>query len=86
MKINERTEVKLDLKTVISIVIITASFVTMYFSLQADIEEAKKLPPVVIDRIEYDINRSWQSSHVLKLEQEVKELKDMVKELDKELH
>ena len=86
MKINERTEVKLDLKTVISIVIITASFVTMYFSLQADIEEAKKLPPVVIDRIEYDINKSWQSSHVLKLEQEVKELKDMVKELDKELH
>ena len=83
MKINERTEVKLDLKTVISIVIITASFVTMYFSLQADIEEAKKLPPVVIDRIEYDINKSWQSSHVLKLEQEVKELKDMVKELDK---
>jgi len=86
MKINERTEVKLDLKTVISIVIITASFVTMYFSLQADIEEAKKLPPVVIDRIEYDINRSWQSSHVLKLEQEVKELKEMIKELDKELH
>ena len=86
MKINERTEVKLDLKTVISIVVITASFVTMYFSLQADIEEAKKLPPVVIDRIEYDINRSWQSSHVLKLEQEVKELKEMIKELDKELH
>ena len=86
MKINEKTEIKLDLKTVISIIIITASFVTMYFSLQADIEEAKKLPPAAIDRIEYDINRSWQSSHVLKLEQEVKELKEMVKELDKELH
>ena len=38
MKINENTEIKLDLKTVISVIVITASFVGMYFTLQSDIE------------------------------------------------
>ena len=40
-KINEDTELRLDLKTVISIIVITASFVGMYFTLQSDIEIAK---------------------------------------------
>ena len=45
-KISENTSVQLDLKTVIAIIMVTASFVGMYYTLQADIEEAKKLPPI----------------------------------------
>ena len=55
MKISESTEVKLDLKTIISVIIITASFVGMYYTLQKDIEEAKHLPPSEIKRLEYDL-------------------------------
>ena len=55
MKISESTEVKLDLKTIISVIIVTASFVGMYYTLQKDIEEAKKLPPAEIQRLEYDL-------------------------------
>ena len=43
MKINEQTEVKLDLKGIIKIVVLTATFVGMYYTLQSDIEEAKKI-------------------------------------------
>ena len=43
MKVSENTSVQLDLKTVIAIIMVTASFVGMYYTLQADIEEAKKL-------------------------------------------
>ena len=51
MKISEGTEFKIDLKTIVSIIIITASFVGMYFTLQDDISDAKALPEAVIDRI-----------------------------------
>ena len=51
-KISENTNVTLDLKTVIAIIVVTASFVGMYYTLQADIEEARKLPP---------IDRDWET-------------------------
>jgi hypothetical protein len=55
MKVSENTSVQLDLKTVIAIISITASFVGMYYTLQADIEEAKKLPPTEVTRLEYEL-------------------------------
>ncbi len=86
MKISEQTEIKLDLKSIIKIVVLTATFVGMYYTLESDIEEAKNLPPAVIDRIEYDLKQEWQSSHILNLETEIKELKMEIRALDRELH
>ena len=70
-KISEQTEVKLDLIGIIKIVVLTATFVGMYYTLQSDIEEAKSLPPAVIDRIEYDLKQEWQTNHIMKLEDEI---------------
>ena len=39
MKISESAEFKIDLKTVVSLVVITSMFVGMYYSLQADIDQ-----------------------------------------------
>ena len=55
MKIGEGTEFKIDLKTIISIVVTTSMFVGMYYTLQSDIDDAKKLPPAEIERMEYDL-------------------------------
>ena len=85
-KINEQTEVKLDLKGIIKIVVLTATFVGMYYTLQSDIEEAKSLPPAVIDRIEYDLKQEWQTNHIMKLENEIDELRNWCRTFDKELH
>ena len=85
-KISEQTEVKLDLKGVIKIVVLTATFVGMYYTLQSDIEEAKSLPPAVIDRIEYDLKQEWQTNHIMKLEDEIDELRSWCRTIDKELH
>ena len=85
-KISEQTEVKLDLKGVIKIVVLTATFVGMYYTLQSDIEEAKSLPPAVIDRIEYDLKQEWQTNHIMKLEDEIDELRNWCRTIDKELH
>jgi len=85
-KITEQTEVKLDLKGIIKIVVLTATFVGMYYTLQSDIEEAKKMPPAVIDRIEYDLKQQWQTQHIEKLEEKVDEILYWCREVDKEVY
>ncbi len=77
-KISENTSVQLDLKTVIAIITITASFVGMYYTLQADIEEAKKLPPTEVKRLEYDLKEEWNKENIEELKQRV----DMLEQVD----
>ena len=77
MKISEGTEFKIDLKTVISLIVVTSMFVGMYYTLQADIEDAKKMPPAVIDRIEYDLKQEWQTEHIEGLEERVNMLEQV---------
>ena len=86
MKLGEGTEFKIDIKTVIAIIMITSTFVGMYYTLQDDIEDAKKMPKAVIDRIEYDLKQDWHTQHINKLEEEVKELREWCKELDEDLY
>ncbi len=74
MKIGEGTEFKIDIKTVVSIIVVTSMFVGMYYSLQSDIEEAKKMPPAAIERMEYDLKQEWQTGHIEDLEEKVDEI------------
>ena len=85
-KISEQTEVKLDLKGIIKIVVLTATFVGMYYTLQSDIEEAKSLPPAEIKRMEYDLKQQWQTQHIEKLEEKVDEILLWCREVDKEVY
>ena len=77
-KISENTNIQLDLKTVIAIIMVTASFVGMYYTLQADIEEAKKLPPIEVERLEYDLKEQWNEQNINDLKQRV----DMLEQVD----
>ena len=77
-KISENTNVTLDLKTVIAIIAVTASFVGMYYTLQADIEEARKLPPIEVKRLEYDLKEEWNEENINDLKQRV----DMLEQVD----
>ena len=86
MKIGENTEFKLDVKTIISIVVFTSTIMGMYYTLESDIEEAKKLPPAEVKRLEYDLKQQWTEGHILALELKVKELEADVKQIDKEIH
>ena len=54
-EIGESTKVTLDLKTLGIIIGGVVSLSSMYFVLQADIAEAKKLPEPTIQRIESDM-------------------------------
>ena len=57
MKISEGTEFKIDIKTIVSIIVVTSMFVGMYYTLQEDIKDAKKMPKAVIDQELTDGNK-----------------------------
>jgi|TARA_R100001443_G_scaffold39325_1_gene52664 recombinational DNA repair protein RecR len=83
MKVSENTSVQLDLKTVVAIISITASFVGMYYTLQADIEEAKSLPPIEVTRLEYELKEEWNEDMIIQLKEAVEvleETQDILKE------
>ena len=82
-KISENTNIQLDLKTVVAIIMVTASFVGMYYTLQADIEEAKKLPPIEVTRLEYELKEEWNEDMIMQLKDAVEvleETQDILKE------
>ena len=86
MKIGEGTEFKIDIKTIVSIIVLTITLVGMYYTLQADIEEARRMPPAEIKRMEYDLKQEWQTDHIEDLEEKVDEILHWCREIDKELH
>ena len=82
-KISENTNIQLDLKTVVAIIMVTASFVGMYYTLQADIEEAKSLPPIEVTRLEYELKEEWNEDMIIQLKDAVEvleETQDILKE------
>ena len=82
-KISENTNIQLDLKTVVAIIMVTASFVGMYYTLQADIEEAKKLPPIEVTRLEYELKEEWNEKMIMQLKDQVdmlEQTQDILKE------
>jgi hypothetical protein len=76
-KISENTNIQLDLKTVVAIIMVTASFVGMYYTLQADIEEAKELPPIEVTRLEYELKEEWNEKMIIQLKERVEMLEQV---------
>ena len=77
MKISENTNIQLDLKTVIAIITVTASFVGMYYTLQEDIAEAKTLPPTEVTRLEYELKEKWNEEMIIDLKERVNMLEQV---------
>jgi hypothetical protein len=78
MKISENTEFKIDIKTVIGIIMLTTTLVGMYYTLQEDIALAKELPPVEIGRLEYDLKEEWNHENI----EDILERVNMLEQVD----
>tara|TARA_R110002020_G_scaffold340362_1_gene555271 strand:+ start:127 stop:396 length:270 start_codon:yes stop_codon:yes gene_type:complete len=55
IQLNDKTNINLDLKTLLLIITFTISMVSMYAKLQADIKIAMQEPKPEISRVEYDL-------------------------------
>ena len=63
MKVSQSTEVTVDLKTVAIVISFVVTVVGMWFALQGEIEEAKRLPEPVVSRTEYELKDKLIRNH-----------------------
>jgi len=77
MKISENTEFKIDIKTVIGIIMLTTTLVGMYYTLEKDIQLAKTLPPNEVTRLEYELKEEWNEDMIMDLKERVEMLEQV---------
>jgi len=85
-EIGESTKVTLDLKTIGMIVAFVITLAGMWFTLQADIAQAKELPAPVIDRVEYDLKDELIRQTIMDTQEDVEEIKETIDKIDERLY
>ena len=85
-QISEETKVTLDLKTIGMIVAFVLTIAGMWFTLQADIAQAKELPVPVIDRVEYDLKDELIRQTIMDTQEDVEEIKETIDKIDQRLY
>ena len=87
-ELNEETTLKLSLKTLGGIAVLIFTLVGMWFTLQADIAEAKELPeplPPDITRMEYDMKDQLIRQTIMTTQEDVKEVKEDIKRIEEKI-
>ena len=84
-ELNEDTGFNVSIKTLIGIGVGMATVISMWFMLQADIEEAKLLPeptPPEISRMEFDMKDQLVRQTIMTTQEDVKEIKAQLEKLN----
>ena len=85
-EISEESKVTLDLKTIGIIIGFTISLATTYFTLKADIVEAKELPVPEVTEVEFGFKDQLTRKIIEKLEVDVNGIKADVVEVKESLN
>lgn len=85
-ELNEETKFQVSVKTLIAIAIGLSTLIGMWFALQSDIEEAKKLPEPPISRTEYDLKDKLIRESILNTEDKVNENGDKLDKIEERLY
>ena len=84
-ELNEDTGFNISIKTLLGIGFAMATIISMWFMLQADIEEAKLLPeptPPEISRMEFDMKDQLVRQTIMTTQEDVKEIKEQLEKLN----
>ena len=89
-ELNEDTSFKVSIKTLIAIGVGITTVVGMWFTLQADIQEAKELPvieipPPEISRMEFDMKDKNIRLTIQNTADDVAEIKEDIKRLEEKI-
>jgi hypothetical protein len=81
MEVGKDTKFTLSIETAISIIVTIGMIIGMWFTLQADIEEAKLLPEPEVSRMEYDLKDQMIRESILNTEGKVDKLEEKVDDI-----
>ena len=87
-ELNEDTTLKLSIKTLAGIAVLIFTLVGMWFTLQADITEAKELPippPPDVTRMEFDMKDKNIRLTIQNTADDVEEIKEDLKRMEEKI-
>ena len=87
-ELSEDSKVQISLKTLGGIAFLIATLVGMWFTLQADIAEAKELPEPPdpeVTRMEYDMKDQLIRQTIMTTQEDVTEIKDDIKRIEEKI-
>ena len=88
-ELNEDSGFKISVKTLGGIATLIAIMVGMWYTLQADITEAKELPvapPPDVTRMEFDMKDQMIRNTILTTQEDVKEIKKSIEKIEDKLY
>ena len=87
-ELSEESQIKVSIKTLGGIAVLIFTLVGMWFTLQADIAEAKELPeplPPDITRMEYDMKDQLIRQTIMTTQEDVTELKERMIRMEEKI-
>ena len=81
MEVGKETKFSLTLETAVSILVTVGMVIGMWFTLKADIEEAKELPEPPVSRTEYDLKDQMIRNSIMNTEDKVEKLEEKVDDI-----
>ena len=88
-ELNEDTGFQVSIKTLIGIGAAMATIISMWFMLQADIEDAKNLPeppPQDVTRMEFDMKDQMIRQTIITTQSDVEEIKKSLEKIEDKLY
>ena len=88
-ELNEDTGFKVSIKTLIAIGAAMATVISMWFMLQADINEAKELPAPAdpeVTRMEFDMKDQMIRQTIITTQEDVKDIKKSIEKIEDKIY
>ena len=87
-ELNEDTSFKVSVKTLIAIGLGLSTLKGMWFTLQADIAEAKELPVSTpeVTRMEFDMKDQMIRNTIMETKKDVEEIKESLEKIEDKLY
>ena len=88
-ELNENTGFQVSIKTLIAIGFAMATVISMWFMLQADIDEARELPeppPQDVTRMEFDMKDQMIRNTIITTQEDVEEIKETLEKIEDKLY
>ena len=76
MEVSKDSKFTFNIETLISLAVTIFMVVGMWFTLQADIKEAKELPKPEVGRTEYDLKDQMIRNTIIETQKDVGEMKE----------
>ena len=84
-ELNEDTSFKISIKTLGGIAVLIFTLVGMWFTLQADINEAKELPKPEVSKMEFQMKDQMVRDAVLNTEKNVEKLDERMIRMEEKM-